>query len=217
MQVSHAIRERRSSRAFLADPVDAETVGQIIDLAKWSPSWANTQGWNVYVVTGEPLERIKVALAENLAREASVVPDIAVPRAWPEYLAARMNMRRPSSEAPGAGDGPRPSGPGIWDLYGAPCLVLLAIDADLEPTYACFDAGLFAQTFCLAAEDRGFSTCIMATAVRDSEVLHAEIPAAEGKHFVVGIALGVIDHTAVVNRSERNRVELEEIATFIGD
>jgi nitroreductase len=216
MQVSHAIRERRSARAFLAEQIDADTVGQIIDLAKWSPSWANTQGWNAYVVMGEPLERIEAAFAERASSQEPPTPDLAVPSEWPEYLAIRMNIRRPSSEIITA-ESLRPTGPSIWDHYGAPCLVLLAIDTSVEHTYACFDAGLFAQTFCLAAEDRGFATCIMATAVRYCDVLHAEIPEAEGKLFVVGIALGFVDHTAVVNRSERNRVEIDEIATFVGE
>jgi len=217
MQVSHAIRERRSARAFLAEPVDAETVGQIIDLAKWAPSWANTQSWNAYVVTGEPLERLKASLAEKAERQDPAAPDIPAPSEWPEYLSTRMNIRRPPSEIGGAAESMRPTGPSVWDLYGAPCLVLLAVDAAVELAYGCFDAGLFAQTFCLAAEDRGFATCIMATAVRYGEILHAEIPDAEGKRFVVGIALGFIDHTAVINRSERNRVELEEVATFVGE
>lgn len=216
MQVSHAIRERRSARAFLAEPIDAETVGQIVDLAKWSPSWANTQGWCAYIVSGEPLARIKAAFAERAERDGTPSPDLPMPAEWPEHLAMRMNVRRPTSELANA-ESLRPTGPSIWDLYGAPCLVLLAIDAEVEHAYGCFDAGLFAQTFCLAAEDRGFATCIMATAVRYADVLHAEIPEAEGKLFVVGIALGFMDHTAVVNRSERNRVELEEIATFLGE
>jgi nitroreductase len=214
MQVSHAIRERRSARAFIAEPVDAETVGQIIDLAKWAPSWANTQGWSVYVVTGEPLERIKAELAERAGNDEPPAYDIPAPHDWPEYMAERMNVRRPPSEAT---TDAAAAGSSIWEFYGAPCLVLLAIDAALDPAYACFDAGLFAQTFCLAAEDRGFATCVMATAVRYADLVHAEIPEADGKRFVVGIAFGLIDHTAVVNRNERNRVEIEEIATFVGD
>lgn len=193
-----------------------QTVSQIIDLAKWSPSWANTQGWSVYVLSGEPLERVKAALAEKAAAGAPPSPDILAPSRWPEYLAARMGPRR-SPEVSGGVGGSRQIGPSMWDMWGAPCLVLLAVDAGVEPTYACFDAGLFAATFCLAAEDRGFSTCIMATAVRYREILHDEIPEAAGKHFVVGIALGLIDPTAVVNRSERNRIEFEELATFVGD
>jgi hypothetical protein len=165
-------------------------------------------------VTGEPLERIKTDLAERASNDEPSVYDITAPHGWPEYMAERMNVRRPSSEATAAAAA---AGSSIWEFYGAPCLVLLAIDAALDPAYACFDAGLFAQTFCLAAEDRGFATCVMATAVRYADLLHAEIPEAAGKRFVVGIAFGFIDHTAVVNRNERNRVEIEEIATFVGD
>ncbi|MDR3687591.1 MAG: nitroreductase [Coriobacteriia bacterium] len=214
MQVSHAIRERRSARAFLAETVDTETVGQILDLAKWAPSWANSQGWSVYVLSGEPLERLKAAIAKKVAAEDPPTPDIPSPTDWPAYLSERMVFRRPPAEAPGASDN-AVSAASVWEFYGAPYVILLAVDEDLEPAYACFDAGLFAQTLCLAAEDRGFATCVMATAVRYGELLHAEIPEAEGKHFVVGIAFGLIDHTAVVNRSERNRVELDEFATFI--
>lgn len=216
MQVSHAVRERRSARAFLAEPIDAETIGQIVDLAKWSPSWANTQSWGVYVVSGEPLERIKAAFAEKAAHDEPPTSDLVMPSEWPDHLLVRMNIHRPPSEVVSA-ESLRPTGPSIWDLYGAPSLVLLAIDPEVEATYACFDAGLFAQTFCLAAEDRGFATCIMATSVRYGDVLHAEIPEAEGKLFVIGIAIGFMDHTAVVNRSERNRVEIDEIATFVGE
>lgn len=218
MQVSHAIRERRSTRAFLPEPVSADTVRQLVDLAKWSPSWANTQAWNVYVVSGAPLERLKTALGILSEAGALGESDIAMPpRDWPEYLAARMNVRNPSSEALGGSRGVRAAGPTIWNFYGAPCLALFAVDAELQPTYACFDTGLFVQTFCLAAEDRGFSTCIMAMAVRYADVLHEVVPQAEGKRFVIGVALGQIDHNAVVNRGERGRVETDELLTFVGD
>lgn len=213
MQVSHAIRERRSTRAFLSDQIDAETIGQIIDLAKWAPSWANAQDWNVYVVMGEPLKRIKAALERAVASGLEATPEIPFPpKEWPTYLAARMSVRRVSPEALGKRSGEL-GGPA---LFGAPCLVLLAMDSMLAPAYACFDAGLFAQTFCLAAEDRGFATCIMAMPVRFPQILHAEIPEAGDKRFVIGIAFGLSDHTAVVNRGERNRVESEELAVFVG-
>ena len=213
MQVSHAIRERRSVRAFLSDPVDTEAVIQIIELAKWAPSWANMQDWDVYVVTGEPLERIKTGLALRAESGTQAAPDLPMPGAErPDYLSARMNVLRPFPEA-----AETRSGAGISDLYGAPCLVLLAVDSALPPTYACFDAGLFTQTFCLAAEDRGFATCIMAMPVRYPEMLRAEIPQAAVKRFVVGIAFGLSDPVAIANRTERTRVEFDEIASVVGD
>jgi len=214
MQVSHAIRERRSTRAFLPEPVDAEMIGQILDLAKWSPSWANTQDWNVFVVTGEPLARIKRAMMSAVVSALEPTPEIPFPpKEWPEYLAARMNPRRPASEAQGR----RPASAGSAAFYGAPCLILLAIDPALSIPYACVDAGLFAQTLCLAAEDRGLATCVTSMAVRFPAILHAEIPGSDDRLFVLGIALGLSDHLAVVNRGERNRVGTAEFVTFVGD
>jgi nitroreductase len=216
MQVSLAIRERRSSRAFLPDPVPTETVRQIFELARWAPSWANTQAWDVYVVQDEALEQLRSAFA--LLGEHSIPGESDLPMPshdWPEYLASRVDLRSSASEVAGASLGVRVGTPSIWSFYGAPCLVLFAVDARLEPTYAVFDTGLLVQTFCLAAEDRGYATCVMATAVRHADVLHEAIPEAAGKRFVVGVALGMADHTAVVNRGERSRVEVDEIVTFV--
>jgi nitroreductase len=213
MQVSHAIRERRSIRAFLPDPVSPDTIRQIIDLVKWSPSWANAQDWKVYVLTGHTLESLKEASAILGEQGLSAQSDLPMPpREWPEYLAARMVSRRLAAEA---GDEPVDEARNVWRFYGAPALVLFAADAQLEPAYACFDAGLITQTFCLAAEDRGFNTCIMAIAVRYADVLHELIPQAAGERFVIGVALGRADHEAMVNRGERSRIETDEIVVFL--
>jgi nitrobenzene nitroreductase len=218
MQVSLAVRERRSCRAFLGEPVPMDTVRQIVDLAKWAPSWANAQEWDIFVLQGAVLEQLRSAF--ELLGEHGVpgVSDLPMPAAqWPQHLAARLDPSAPTGG--GAGAIPphvRAGGPSIWSFYDAPCLVLFAIDAGLEPAYASFDVGLMVQTFCLVAEDRGFSTCIMATAVQHADVLHEAVPEADGKLFVVGVALGRADHTAVVNRGERGRVQTEELVTFLG-
>jgi nitroreductase len=217
MQVSHAIRERRSIRAFLPNPIPAETVRQIIDLAKWAPSWANAQDWHVYVLQGVALEKVRAAYVMLGADSAEAQTDLPMPPSeWPDYLAERMAARRPSAEAPAASSlTGRAEGPSVWNFYSAPCLLLMAIDEDLESSYASFDAGLFVQTLCLAAEDRGYATCVMAMAVRYADILHEVIPQAHGKRFVIGVALGSADHAAVVNRGERKRVETGELATFV--
>jgi nitroreductase len=214
MQVSYAIRERRSVRAFLPEPAPVEMVRQILSLAKWAPSWGNTQDWNAHVIDGVTLQRLKAALAQLAEEGAPSFTDLPMPsKEWPAYLAARMEARHELAEAQDVSE----SGRSAFDLYGAPTLVVFAIDADLEPTYACFDAGLLVQTFCLVAEDLGYSTCITAAAVRYADVLHELIPQADGQRFVVGVVLGLVDHTAVVNRGDRRRVDLGEWASFSTD
>lgn len=44
------IRTRRSIRRFEAQEISPETLNQLFEAVKWSPSWANTQCWEIVVV-----------------------------------------------------------------------------------------------------------------------------------------------------------------------
>lgn len=50
--VDAAIRSRHSCRAFLARPVAPQTVHDLLEVARWTPSGSNVQPWKVHVVTG---------------------------------------------------------------------------------------------------------------------------------------------------------------------
>ena len=51
MEIMQAIRERRSIRKYTPDPVSDEDLAQVMEAARWAPSWANTQCWEVIVVS----------------------------------------------------------------------------------------------------------------------------------------------------------------------
>lgn len=208
MEIETAVRTRRSIRAFTSRPVDEDTLRELLDLARWSPSWANTQSWYAWVATGATLERIKAAFRAKTSAGAPRALELPPPStAWPEDLAARTR-RLYEARAAAVGDGPAPSNA---DFFGAPCAVLFGVDARLEPTYPCFDLGLLVQTFCLAAHGRGLGTCIMAMGVAYPDVLRAALPSTDGKRFVVGVALGYPDTQAPVNGFERTRADLAEL------
>lgn len=211
METKSAILGRRSVRAFSPEPVDEQTVRAILDQARWAPSWGNAQDWNVYVVTGDALARVKAEYV-SMIREGTESPtDLEMPtrQQWPERILARMNLTPPGETFR------PPPGPSIWEIYGAPCLVVLAIDGSFVAEYACFDAGLFAENLCLAAHDAGLATVIMAVAVRYPEVLREVLSGTGGKRFVVGVALGHPAHDTPANGPERQRVALDEIVTWV--
>lgn len=58
------LKNRRSIRKYLDTPVSDEHLNQILEAVQWSPSWANTQCWEVVVVT-DPA--IKKGLQETIA------------------------------------------------------------------------------------------------------------------------------------------------------
>lgn len=63
------IRTRRSIRAFRPDPVSDEALEQIIEAARWAPSSANSQPWDIVVVRDvETRKRIQESVQRVVAR-----------------------------------------------------------------------------------------------------------------------------------------------------
>ena len=209
MEVSSAMRERRSIRSFRSEQVDRATIREILDEARWAPSWANAQDWSVTVVRGLALHELKADLKARVESHEPPQADIPMPRSWPDHIKARMMFK---SMPEGSAEGMRTSS--LWDIYGAPCLLLFAIDERLSPEYACFDAGLLVQNICLAATDRGLGTCVMAMSVAWPEALRKVAPA-DGQRFIVGVALGLPDADQAVNTIHRERVYIDEFVSWV--
>ena len=60
MDVLEAIKGRRSIRKYKPDPISDEMLGTVLEAVRWSPSWANTQCWEVIVIR-EPEIKAKVS------------------------------------------------------------------------------------------------------------------------------------------------------------
>lgn len=63
MEVLTAIQERRSVRKYKSKPVPEEILNEILDAARLSPSWANTQTWRFIVVKDQ---QVKQKLQETM-------------------------------------------------------------------------------------------------------------------------------------------------------
>ncbi len=59
MELTEAIRGRRSVRKFKSDPIPKETIEGILELALWAPSGMNRQEWYFVVAQGEKVEEMK--------------------------------------------------------------------------------------------------------------------------------------------------------------
>jgi nitroreductase len=65
MDLMKAIKGRRSIRKYKRDPVPEEILRALLEAVRWSPSWANTQCWEVIVVRDS---RVKADLATALSK-----------------------------------------------------------------------------------------------------------------------------------------------------
>ncbi|MFO7496311.1 MAG: nitroreductase family protein, partial [Desulfobacterales bacterium] len=59
------LQQRRSIRRYEERPVSGETLAAVLEAVRWSPSWANTQCWEIVVVTDAA---IKVSLQETIGK-----------------------------------------------------------------------------------------------------------------------------------------------------
>jgi len=89
MELESAVRGRRSIRKFTDKGVPEVIVEEILDAARWSPSWGNTQPWEFYVLTGRPLSEFKESNRRMLEEGLPSLPDVPMPEAWPAALKAR--------------------------------------------------------------------------------------------------------------------------------
>ncbi len=219
MDVSAAVQQRRSIRRFKPDPIPRETLEEILQAARWSPSWGNTQSWEFYVLTGEVLERFKAANRESCLRGDPTHPDIAMPESWPKFLKRRyvdvgkqvlacQGIAREDQAARQRYYGE------MFALFGAPCLILTCVPRDCVLAYAMLDVGLINQSLCLLAHERGLGTIMLAAAVRYPSLIRRLVPVPEDRLIAIGTALGYPDWEAPVNRFQRKRASLEELVTW---
>jgi nitroreductase len=70
MQLEHAIRTRRTHKAFAPDPLDAATLDELFELARWAPNHHLTNPWR-FRVLGPVTREALMALAESEAPGAA--------------------------------------------------------------------------------------------------------------------------------------------------
>lgn len=223
--VEHAIRSRRSVRAYLPRPVDPGLVRRLLDLAARAPSGTNMQPWRAYVLTGAAKERLSAALlAAHDAQAAGQDGFEAEYKYYPDaFFEPYLGRRRKVG----------------WDLYGllgiargdaarmhaqharnfrffdAAIGLIFTIDRRLE-IGSWLDYGMFLQTLMVAARAHGLDTCPQAAFARFHAVIRRCIPGLDETEVVVcGMALGYADPAAPEEALTTERAAAEEFSTFL--
>ena len=149
MDLITGIKERRSVRKFQDKKVPRELLEEIVAVAAYAPSWKNAQIARYIIVDDEA--KIKALASEKCVygfTSNSKVIENAPALLLLTYVKNRSGFERDGSFSTKKGDG--------WQA---------------------FDAGIAAQTFCLAAWEKGLGTVIMGYFDEDEIRKVVEIPA----------------------------------------
>ncbi len=165
------VRRRRMCRSFLPEPVDAEVLERIVDLASRAPSAGKTQGWHLVVLRGEQTDRFWRYAFPLQRRDGFrwpglfAAPVIALPFADPEAYVERY--AEPDKARTGLGDG---------------------VDAWPTP-YWTVDASMAVMTLLLGAEEAGLGALLFAVFNGEDEI-RAELGVPAHLQLLGAVALG---------------------------
>jgi nitroreductase len=219
--VDRAIRERQATRNFAPTSVARRTVEEILDVARFAPSGANTQPWTVYVLGG----RVKPAMSESLsrahsspARDSYVSEYAYYSSEMPEQKQQRrdefgrlyygsLGIRIDDIEGRLAQTGKN------YSFFGAPIGLIFTIDRRLEKG-SWLDMGMFIQNVMLAATARGLATCPQAAFAKYHALIRTVLEIPDEEIVVCGMSLGYAAPDSSIPRMPRAQVS--DFAIFLG-
>jgi nitroreductase len=219
MDTIECIKTRMSIRKFMPDPVPKDKLLDIINTATYSPSYKNTQPWEVILLSGDKKQALSKMLVELLEKGTKPCPDIPEPQSWPETEQARINdLMQKRADATGIDF----SDPAVlkrakevnFKFYGAPHAIYLFQDKSLTP-WSIFDIGLFAQTLMLAAHASGLGTVPQAFATDYAQDIKKFLDIPDTKRLVLGISIGFPDKEAAEKALRTDRDSIDNIVTWI--
>jgi len=218
MNLIEAIENRRSIRAFKPDPIPDEILKKILKTARMSPSYTNTQPWEVAVVSGKIKDELSRELYKIVSSDTPITPDISKPLVWPEELERRSKEhgeRRFKVLGIGREDTEKRKNLRLlnFKFYGAPAVLFIFMDKNLGE-WSIMDIGMFAQTIMLSALEYGLGTCPQAALTDYPHIVKKYLNIPESKRLVLGISIGYPDNEALINTYRSNRVEMDEFVKW---
>ena len=212
MDVTQALRERRSVRAFTSQVPSAELVQQLMQDAALAASGGNMQPWRVTAITGEPLQAMLQEVAATPGEENP--KHLSYPNnLWEPYRTRRFSNGEDLYKSINI---PREDKPGRLKqlaknarFFDAPVGLLVLTEERMGPVQW-IDLGIYLQSFMLRATEAGLATCAQGFWRRYDSVVKKHINAPEGYMVAFGIALGYEDKTAPINTMRATRAEFSE-------
>ncbi len=220
MELLEALRTRKSIRAFKPEAVPRDLITKVLEAARWSPSWGNTQPWELVVVTGDRVKALTAALASSYQGKITPNPDLAMPATFPDvykerYMACAAGLFGTMGVAREDKASRVAHMVNMTRAFGAPVIVYVIFNAELAEPYTMFDLGAITQSLCLAAHGLGLGTCIEAQLALYPDTIREHLGLSAAHKIVVGISLGFPDASAPANAFRTEREPLEKFVRWV--
>jgi len=220
MELLEGLTTRKSVRAFTSQTVPRDLITRILDTARWSPSWGNTQPWELIVVEGAKVKQLTQELVAAFEGKVPPNPDVPMPQTFPDdykarYMACAAGLLGTMGIA-------RDDKASRWahmvkmtGAFGAPVIIYVIFNAELTEPYTMFDLGAITHGICLGAHALCLGTCILAQVACYPDLVRKRLNLAASYKIAVGIALGYPDPGAPANAFRTDREPLEKFVRWV--
>ena len=218
--VNDALRSRFSCRRFQHKPVPRETIESILTTAQLTPSWCNTQPWQIILLSGDETDRLRERLYAHAKSGERGNPDFAFP---PQYEGIYRDRRKVCGvqlyQSLGIGKEDRTGAAQQalenFRFFEAPHVLFITTPESLG-VYGAIDCGLYISNFILAAREHGVDTIPQAALASYPDWLRGYFELPEERKFVCGIAFGYGDAGHPINSYRTERAEITEVVDWRG-
>ena len=211
------VASRRSLRAFLPQPVDAQTLETIFAVAQRAPSNCNTQPWLVHVASGSSLEALRGEMAERfIAGDMSM--DFPYDGSYNgvykerQYGSAQalydaVNITREDKAAR------QQQFMRNFTFFDAPHVAFLFLPEPFGLREAA-DLGMYAQTLMLAMTAHGLGSCPQTALSFQANFIRGQLAIDASNKLVFGLSFGYPDMGDPANTCVTDRAALADTVTF---
>ena len=209
------MKERHSARRFLPKEIPEETLKEIVRICLDSPSWCNSQPWNVYVVSGKPLEEIKKEWIAKNEQKIKGYGDIQPVHRTEFSERCQKNMQEEFKLIEETTKDPELKS--FWraniECFNAPTVVYLTVHKG-HSKWSIYDLGGFGMALMLAAKDLGVDSVVAYELTKYPDILRKHVKIADGEDIAIGIALGY-ESDDPVNKFRAKKNQLDEVCHFV--
>lgn len=216
--LSRMLDGRWTCRAFASTPVPRAELERLLTVAQRSPSWCNTQPWDVIVTSAEETDRLRQALSAYVMSQPQA-SDFDFPVGFPGAYGDRrrecgFQLYDTLGIEKSDGEGRLRQMLRNFDFFDAPHVALITVEADLGP-YALLDTGIYVSSILLGAQALGLGAAPQAALAGYAEFFRAHFGLPENRRVALGISLGyALDEP--VNDFRTSRAELADVVCWQG-
>lgn len=217
MEVSKAVSERKSIRAFTKKKVPNQLIEELLRKSSRSPSGGNLQPWKIFVVNNESMKNF-LDFQLNWTKPDLPAYDIYPSKLKEPYRTSRFELGEQMYALLGIGreekDARIAQVMENFKFFGAPCALFCFVDRQMGPPQWS-DLGMFLQTFMLLAKEAGIDTCAQEAWSIKNDSVSEFVNAEDSDMLFCGMAIGYRNETATVNALKSERRPLNEWAKFL--